>query len=396
MAVFWLSFSLNFLDRQLLAALAPTLKAEFQLTNTQYGQLVSSFYLVSALAAPLAGWFIDRAGLAIGAAVAVTIWSIAGAATALTSGFRGLMACRMALGFGESSGFPMLGKATVTYLTPAEMGLAGGFGAISLTIGSVGAPLIVAAMAPRFGWRAVFVFCGALGLLWVPLWLFTAARIPPRAPAESEPHAPARQVLRDRRLWTVALAYCAVYTVYTLWANWTTIYLVQERGLTEVEANARYAWFPPAFAVLGGFFGGALSFAMIKRGMDALMARIRVCWLTAPLLLACAAIPFLPTATLAAAAIGLSFLAFQSLLGAIFLMPLDLFGARPAGTTNAVLAFVAAFTQVLASPLIGAIVDRVGFTAICVGIPVLPLLGLALLQATFPAARADRSPRPAR
>jgi ACS family hexuronate transporter-like MFS transporter len=396
MAVFWLSFSLNFLDRQLLAALAPTLKSEFALTNTQYGQLVSSFYLVSAIAAPLAGWFIDRVGLRIGAAVAVTIWSLAGAATALTHSFRGLMACRMALGFGESSGFPLLGKATVTYLTPAEMGLAGGFGAISLTLGSVGAPLIVAALAPLFGWRAVFVVCGALGLLWVPLWLVTATRIPPRAGAGAPSRAPARQVLGDRRLWAVALAYCTVYTVYALWANWTTIYLVQERHLTEAEANLRYAWFPPAFAVLGGFAGGGLSFVMIRRGMDALTARVRVCWLTAPLLLACASIPFLPSATQAAAAIGVSFLAFQSLLGSIFLMPLDLFGARHAGVSNAVLAFIAALTQVLASPVIGALVDGVGFTAICVGIPVLPLVGLIVLQAMLPAARAVQSPPLAR
>jgi ACS family hexuronate transporter-like MFS transporter len=396
MAVFWLSFSLNFLDRQLLAALAPTLKAEFQLTNAQYGQLISSFYLVTAIAAPLAGWFIDRVGLRIGAAVAVSVWSIAGAATALTSSFRGLLACRMALGFGESSGFPMLGKATVTYLTPAEMGIAGGFGAISLALGSVGAPLIVAAMAPQFGWRAVFLFCGALGFVWVPLWLFTAKRIAPRATADASLYAQGRHVLRDHRLWTIALAYCTVYTAYTLWANWTTIYLVQERGLTEVEANARYAWFPPAFAVLGGFFGGALSFAMIRKGMDALKARIRVCVITAPLLVACAAIPLLPTATQAAMAIGVSFLAFQSLLSSIFLMPLDLFGARPAGVSNSTLAFVAALTQVVAAPIIGTVADRVGFTAICVGIPVLPLIGIAVLQAMFPSGRAARSPQPAR
>jgi ACS family hexuronate transporter-like MFS transporter len=393
MAVFWLSFSLSFLDRQLLAALAPTLKTEFQLTNAQYGQLVSSFYLVTAIAAPLAGWFIDRAGLVTGAAVAVTIWSLAGAATSLTQSFRGLIACRMALGFGESGGFPMLGKATVTYLTPAEMGLAGGFGAISLTLGSVGAPLIVAAMAPHFGWRAVFLFCGALGLVWVPLWLFIARRIPPRVQVEDRPSATGPSVLRDRRLWMMAFAYCTVYTAYTLWANWTTIYLVQERHLTEVEANAGYAWFPPAFAIVGGFLGGGLSFVMIRRGMDALTARMRACWVTAPLLLACAAIPFVPTVAQAAAAIGTSFLAFQSLLGCIFLMPLDLFGARPAGVANSVLAVAAALTQVLAAPVIGAVVDRIGFTAICVAIPALPLMGLAILQAS---ARVGEIPRPAR
>ncbi len=400
MGVLWLSFSINFLDRQLLAAVAPTLKAEFHLSNTQYGQLVSGFYLVYAITTPFAGLFIDRVGLRAGAAIATTLWSLAGAATSMTHTFRGLLACRMGLGMGESAGIPSVAKATATYLDPAEMGLAGGFGAISISLGSIAAPLIVASMSPRSGWRSVFVLSGLLGLLWVPLWLFTSARIPPRVEVTSEPHTPARDLLRDRRLWAVAFAYCLVYTLYSLWANWTTIYLVQERHLTQFEANARYAWFPPTFAVLGGFLGGGLAFAMIRRGMGGLAARMRVCWFTAPLLLVGASIPLLPSTTLAAAAIGVSFLAFQSILGNLFLMPLDLFGARPAGFSNSLLAFVASSTQVLVSPAIGAVVDQLGFTVLCVVAPLLPFFGLGMLQttlgATLPATRRGPSPPHAR
>jgi ACS family hexuronate transporter-like MFS transporter len=396
MGVFWLSFALNFLDRQLLAAVGPTLKVEFHLSNTQYGQLVSGFYLVYAITTPLGGWFIDRVGLRAGAAIATTLWSLAGAATAMTRSFRGLLVCRMGLGLGESAGFPSLGKANATYLDPAEMGLGGGFGAISISLGSIAAPLIVAAMAPRFGWRSVFVLSGLLGLLWALLWLFTSRRIPPRVEVKDEPHTPARHLLRDRRLWAVALAYCLVYTLYTLWANWTTIYLVQERHLTQLEANVRYAWFPPAFAVLGGFLGGALAFALIRRGMGGLAARMRVCWFTAPLLLVGASIPFLPSTTLAAAAIGVSFLAFQSILGNLFLIPLDMFGARPAGFSSSLLAFVSASTQALVSPAIGAAVDQLGFTVLCVVVPLLPLFGLGILQTTLRATLAGPLPPHAR
>jgi ACS family hexuronate transporter-like MFS transporter len=340
----------------------------------------------------LGGLFIDRVGLRAGAAVATTLWSLAGAATATTHSFAGLLACRMGLGLGESAGIPSLGKATATYLDPAEMGLASGFGAISISLGSIAAPLIVSAISPRFGWRAVFVLSGLLGLLWAPLWLFTSRRIPPRVEAKTEPHTPARRVLRDRRLWAVALAYCLVYTLYTLWANWTTIYLVQERHLTQLEANTRYAWFPPAFAVLGGFLGGALAFALIRRGMEGLAARVRVCWFTAPLLLAGVSIPFLPSTTLAAVAIGVSFLAFQSMLGNLFLIPLDMFGAGPAGFSNSLLAFVATCTQVVVSPAIGAIVDQLGFTVLCVVVSMLPLLGLRILQTSLRPTRAGALP----
>ena len=76
--VFVLSSSLNYMDRQLLAALAPTLRGEFQWTNQQYGLVVSAFAMVYALAAPAAGWFIDRVGLNRGATISVALWSLAG------------------------------------------------------------------------------------------------------------------------------------------------------------------------------------------------------------------------------------------------------------------------------------------------------------------------------
>lgn len=160
MGVFWISFTLSFLDRQLLAAVAPTLKTEFELSNAQYGQLISGFYLLYAITTPLTGLFIDRVGLRIGISVAVVVWSLAGAATAMTGSFSALLLCRMGLGLGESVAMPSLGKVTATYLNAAEMALAGGFGGISISLGSIAAPLLVSAIAPRFGWRTVFVVSG--------------------------------------------------------------------------------------------------------------------------------------------------------------------------------------------------------------------------------------------
>lgn len=190
-------------------------------------------------------------------------------------------------------------------------------------------------------------------------------------------------MLLDRRLWAIAVAYCLVFTLYVLWANWTTVYLVQERRLTQLEANARFAWIPPAFAMLGGFLGSGLAFIFIRRGMQGLAARMRVCWCLSPLLLAGVALQLMPNTTLAAAAIGISLLTFQAMLGSLFLMPLDLFGARPAGISSSMLGFLAASTQVLVSPAIGAIVDRLGFTLLSVVSPLLPFIGLAILQATL-------------
>src|SRR5579883_1492539 len=171
--VFLFCSALNYLDRQLLAAVAPSLKAEFHLNNQDYGKIVSVFSLLYATIAPIAGWFIDRVGLNTGASIAVLAWSIAGASTGLARSVRGVLASRTALGIAEAAGIPCFGKANGIYLEPRELALGTAFNQIGISLG-----LIAAWMTPAYGWRSAFVLCGALGFVWVPLWLWTAKKIP--------------------------------------------------------------------------------------------------------------------------------------------------------------------------------------------------------------------------
>ena len=383
MGVFLLALALNFLDRQLLAAIAPALKAEFHLSNAGYGELISAFYFAYAAGVPLMGLLADRVGLRISALIADIVWSLAGASTALGHGLGSLAASRAGLGFGESAGIPLVGKALGTYLDPAEMGISAGFGAIGISLGSIAAPLFAATLVPRFGWRFVFVFAGALGLLWAPSWWYVSRRAAPRLEALTAPDIRVTELLADRRLWALTLAYGMVYSMYMLWANWTTVYLVQDRHLSLTAANAGYAWLPPLFAIVGGFLGGGLAFRPIRAGAAPHAARVRACWLVSPLLLAGVFIPFLPGARWAALTIGAGFLAYQCMLGCLTIITVDLHGARRAGFSNSVLGCAAALMQVLLAPATGAVLDRVGFTPLCIAAPVVPLVGLILLQLSF-------------
>ena len=379
--VFVLSSSLNYLDRQLLAALAPTVRGEFQLTNEQYGLVISSFSLVYAVVAPAAGWFIDRVGLNLGAAIAVALWSLAGSATAWTRSFSGLLACRTMLGAAEAAGIPATGKANATYLEPRELALGTAFNQVGITLGSVAAPLLVTFMQPRYGWRSTFALCGALGFLWIPLWLFTSKRVPARSQA-----SPASKLggplLRDPRFWGLALANAFVMTLYALWSNWTTLYFVQERHMTQDQANRQFAWIPAVFATAGGFFGGVLSYRSIRAGMDVLRARLRICWISAVILLATAAVPWMPHAALAAAAISLSFFWTLAISTNVYALPIDLFGPARAGLGVAALTSSFGLMTAFLSPWIGSVVDRVGFTPVCVVLAVMPLLGVTILRWT--------------
>ena len=152
--VFLFASTINYLDRQVLAALAPSLQAEFGFSNAQYGLLVSAFSLPYMLAAPLAGLFVDYVGLNVGVVIAATAWSLTGMSTGLARSFQGLLISRMGLGLSEGAGIPCASKANATYLEPRELGLGNAVQSIGITLGSIAAPLVVAMVLPGYGWRA--------------------------------------------------------------------------------------------------------------------------------------------------------------------------------------------------------------------------------------------------
>src|SRR4051794_5504938 len=167
--VLYLSSALNYLDRAVLSALAPTIIREFHLTGQEFGLLISAFSLTYTISAPLMGILIDRIGLTLGATIAVGAWSAVGAATGFVGSFSSLLVCRGALGIAEAGGIPATGKAGGIYLTPHERALGAAVSQLGLTLGIVGAPLLTAWLSAQYGWRWTFVAAGSLGFVWIPL-----------------------------------------------------------------------------------------------------------------------------------------------------------------------------------------------------------------------------------
>jgi ACS family hexuronate transporter-like MFS transporter len=381
--IFLFASMLNYLDRMLVAALAPTLKTNFHLDNAQYGWIVSGFSLAYAFTAPLAGVFIDKVGLNMGAAIAVVAFSCTGALTGVAGSFRALLGIRTAFGVTAAAGLPLFGKANAMYLEPSERAFGTAMNQIGISLGSAMAPLIVAALTPAYGWQSSFLVCGLLGLIWAPIWLFVAKKIPANEMAPAEAGAASlKELLRDRRVWGLALGTVFIMSLYTLWTNWTTIYFVHDWNMTGEEANKRFAWMPHVFGVMGGFFGGWLAFRSIRAGTKVVAARLRVSWLSAALLLTTATIPLMPSRGLAAAAVSMSFFWSVCISANLYALPIDLFGPRRAAFGVAVLTFAYGLMQAFASPVIGGMVDHFGFRAVCMTMSVLPLVGVGILQFT--------------
>jgi ACS family hexuronate transporter-like MFS transporter len=383
-SIFLFASMLNYLDRSVVNALAPTLKTTFHLDNAQYGWVISAFSLAYAFTAPLAGVLIDKVGLNLGAMIAVTAFSLTGAATGLAASFLALLGIRTAFGVSAAAGLPLYGKANAMYLEPSERAFGTAMNQIGISLGGALAPVIVAALTARnYGWQTSFFVCGALGFVWVPLWWYVAKKAPAKEMAPAEAGAASlKELLRDKRVWGLAFATVFIMSLYTLWTNWTTIYFVHDWNMTAEEANARFAWLPPVFGVMGGFFGGWLAYRAIRGGAQIVPARLKVSWLSAALLLVTAAIPLMPTRGLAAAAVSMSFFWSVCISANLYALPIDLFGPRRAAFGVAVLTFAYGLMQAFFSPAIGGMVDHFGFTAVCVTMSMLPLVGVGILQVT--------------
>jgi ACS family hexuronate transporter-like MFS transporter len=377
LSVFVLSSAINYLDRQTLAALAPLLQREFQLTREDYGWILGAFSATYAASAPLAGMLIDRIGLNRGVSLAVGVWSCAGIATSFTSGLRGLVGCRVVLGAAEAGGIPAAGKAIHQYLRPSERALGNAVNQAGISLGAMLAPPLAAWFAVTHGWRTAFAVTGALGLAWIPFWNW-AAHHTAAAPEPKPESGPGLRILRDGRLWAFVSANALSMVGYSLWTNWTTQYLVDEHRLT-LAASAFYAWIPPLFALAGGFAGGALSRRFMERGMPALAARFRVCLAAAAVSLAAFAIPAAPTPGWAAAGISLSIFAVAAFSVNMYSMPLDAFGSARAAFAVSILVASYGAIQFVISPIFGRFADLHNWGALTAAAALTPLAACAVL-----------------
>ena len=252
LSVFVLCSAINYLDRQTLATLAPLVRAEFHLSNAQYGLILAVFSVAYMASAPFAGMLIDRVGLNRAMGLAVGVWSCAGICTGFTRGLGGLLGCRGVLGMSEAAGIPGAGKAIHRYLLPAERALGNAWNQAGVSLGLICAPPVATWIAMHYGWRQAFVVTGSLGLLWIPLWILTARAADPRGDAAAHEGQTHGDLLRSPRLWALVAANALNMSVYSLWTNWTTLYLVEKHRLALAEANW-YAMIPPLVAALGGF-----------------------------------------------------------------------------------------------------------------------------------------------
>jgi predicted MFS family arabinose efflux permease len=289
-------YVLNFLDRQLLSILAKPIQDELGVTDGQLG-LISGLYfaLFYCLLAIPVGWLADRSNRARVLSFACALWSAATVACGLSTNYAQLAAARMSVGVGEAGGVPPSYAIISDYFPPGTRGTALGLFNLGPPLGQAFGVAFGASIAAAYSWRSAFIALGMVGIATaLAVWLFV--REPARGgldapdkqlavvPPKADFWATCRKFFTHPVLLRVALACGATQFVTYAILNFTTLFLMREKGMTLPEVAVYYALMIGLTICAGMFASGRL--------IDHFAPRTRTAYAWLPAIGLAIAIPF--------------------------------------------------------------------------------------------------------
>ena len=271
--------TINYMDRQVIGLLKPTLQAQLGWTEIGYGRIIVAFQVAYGLSLLFIGKWIDRVGTRIGFTLAVLFWSVSAMAHAAANSMFQFGLARFSLGVGEAGSFPASIKSVAEWFPKRERALATGLFNSGANVGAFLAPLIVRWLTYGFGWRMAFVGTGALGIVWILAWLalyhrpeesrlVSAGEV---AFIRSDPETitttavPWRTMLRLRQAWAVALGKFFTDPIWWVYLFWMPDFLHKNFKL-DLSGMALPLFVVYSGASVGSVCGGWLSSSLLKRG----------------------------------------------------------------------------------------------------------------------------------
>jgi ACS family hexuronate transporter-like MFS transporter len=377
---------INYLTRSTLAVAASTVLKDLHITEKQYSWILGAFQ-GTIMAQPVSGYLLDVMGLKIGLALFVLIWAATNMAHSLAHSWQALAGLRGVLGFAEGSANPAGMKATAEWFPAKERGLAGGVYNIGASVGSMLAPPLVAWAILVYNWRMAFVITGALGLIWVVLWLlFYESPEKHRALSDTERNYIVSgqekflasdgtrpsflKIFRDRNFWGIALPRFLADPTWGTLTFWLPLYLIDVRHFN-LKQIALFAWMPFLAADFGCMFGGTVAMMLQKRaGLSVINARRCAFSLGAIMMLGVGFAGFVQSPYTAIALLSLAGFAHQTLSVTVITMASDLFKKNEVATAAGMAGMFGNAGLLIFSLLIGGMVKTAGYSPffVCLGL----------------------------
>jgi len=308
LAMLFIVTTINYADRATLSIAGPALSKELGIDAVTMGYIFSAFGWSYVIAQLPGGWLLDRFGSKKVYAASILLWSVftllqggihfvtatAGSAVVV------LFALRFLVGAAEAPSFPANGRIVASWFPANERGTASAiFNSAQYFATVLFAPLM-GWITHSFGWPAVFVVMGLLGMALSVVWLktvYTPSSHPrvnkaelnyiaaggalvnmdnPNTQSRSFAEPPrwgyVKQLLSNRMLMGVYIGQYCITTLTYFFLTWFPVYLVKERGMSILNAGF-VAALPAICGFAGGVLGGLISDALLRRGKSLTVAR---------------------------------------------------------------------------------------------------------------------------
>ena len=264
-----LATMINYMDRMTLANASVRITNELGLSEKDYGNLELTFGWGFAAGSLLFGFLADRMSVYFLYPIVLAAWSLMGMATGWSHGFSGLLVCRTLLGFFEAGHWPCAIKTTFVLLSEKDRTMGNSVLQSGASVGAIVTPQIMKLMLTdqAGSWRTPFIVVGAVGLLWVVLWLVCLRpRDLDRAPvARSKTDlSDLVGILRSGRFWAVALLLVGAQIAWQIYRAWLPKFLQTGRGYGETAALDFNSLYFIATDV-GCILAGVVSLWLIRR-----------------------------------------------------------------------------------------------------------------------------------
>ena len=395
--------AINYVDRQIIGVLKPTLQHEFGWTESSFADVVFWFQAAYALGYIGFGKLIDRLGARLGYAAAVVFWTLAHVAHAFVTTLGGFIAVRFALGLGESGNFPAGLKAVAEWFPRRERALATGILTAGSNIGAIVTPLIVPAITIALGWRAAFVITGSFSLVWLIVWLkiYRRPEVHSKVGAaelafinsdtvETEARIPWRKLLCLRETWAFTIGRFLIDPIWWMFLFWLPDFFARRYGLDLKDFG------PPLVVVyvvsdVGSVAGGWMSSKLIRTGVSVNLARKLAMLLAAVLVVPVGFAMYADSLWLAVAIVGVATAGHQAFSANLYTFPSDVFPKQAVASVVGIGGTAGAVGGMLMAKYAGWVLEGIGsYTPIFVVAATAYLLALAVIHVLSPRMAAVR------
>ena len=343
-AMLFAATAINYIDRQMIGVLKPTLQAEFGWTESDFANIIFCFQLAYAIGYIGFGKVVDVVGARLGYGVAIAIWTISHMAHGLASGVTSFALARFGLGIGEAGNFPAGIKAVTEWFPQRERAYAIGLFNAGANVGAIVTPLLVPLLVLMFDWRVAFYLTGIFGVVWLIGWWIIY-----RHPAEhkrvgaaelayiqqdpADPVTPLSwgKVITYRETWAYALGKFFIDPIWWFFLFWLPGYL-----FTRYDLDLTTFGLPLAAIYLisdiGSIAGGWLSSRLIASGRTPNFARKVTMFICAACVLPVFFAQDIASLWGAVAVIGLATAAHQAFSANLYAIPSDMFPRGAVGS----------------------------------------------------------------